>query len=190
MFCDVIHNSTWRALPSSRNFWNTSRITSCSRRSGSRPRPTRRSPGIADRHRDPQLAALRFRSCRVVHPGADDPQLELADAALHPKQQAVVRPARIVHAIEVDDTRIHQSTQFQEMMPVAAIASEPRGIEAEHSSDLPGAQRRDQAVEAWSVDSATRRPPKYFVDNLHSCESTSPCVVKTALLSPLPHVVT
>src|SRR6516225_9262479 len=39
----VMRSSTWRALPSSRNFWNTIRITSCSRRSGSRPRPTRRS---------------------------------------------------------------------------------------------------------------------------------------------------
>src|SRR5260370_30515965 len=48
-------------------------------------------PAIANRHREPQLAALRFRSCRVVHPGADDPQLELADAALHPTHQAATR---------------------------------------------------------------------------------------------------
>jgi hypothetical protein len=63
------------------------------------------------------------------------------------------------------------------MMPVAAIASEPRGIEAEHSSDLPDAQSRDQAVEAWSVDSATRRPPKIVVDDLDVSEATPPCDV-------------
>ena len=70
-------------------------------------------------------------------------------------------------------------------MPVAAIASEPRGIEAEHSSDLPGAQSRDQAVEAWSVDSATRRPPKIVVDDLDVSEATPPCDVDKVVLTPL-----
>jgi hypothetical protein len=82
-------------------------------------------PGVADRDRDPQLAALRFRSCRLIHPGSDDSQLELADAPLHAEQQTVVRPARVVYAIEVDDPGIHESAQLQQMMPVAAIPSEP-----------------------------------------------------------------
>jgi hypothetical protein len=34
------------------------------------------------------------------------------------------------------------------MVPIAAIASEPRGVEAEHSADLPGAQGGDQPIEA------------------------------------------
>src|SRR5438552_1431725 len=43
-------------------------------------------PGVADRTRDPQLATLGFRSCSLVHPRSDDPQLELADTSLHAEQ--------------------------------------------------------------------------------------------------------
>ena len=35
-------------------------------------------------------------------------QLELADAALHAEQQAIVRPARVVDAVEVDDAGLDQ----------------------------------------------------------------------------------
>ena len=113
-------------------------------------------PGVADRHRDPKLAAPRFRSYRVVHPGSDDSQLELADAPLHAEQQAVVGPARVVHAIKVDDTGIHQSAQLEQMMPITSIASEPRGIETKNGADLPGAQSGDQSVETRPVDRTTR----------------------------------
>jgi hypothetical protein len=82
-------------------------------------------PGIADRRRDPQLAAPCLRSRRVVHPGSNDAQLELADAALHAEQQAVVGAARIIDAVEVDDAGFHQSAQFEQMVPVAAVPREP-----------------------------------------------------------------
>ena len=157
MLCDAIHNSTWRALPSSRNFWKTSLITSCSRQIRIEAETDVPIPGVADRDRDPQLAAPRLRSCRLVHSGSDDAQLELADAALHAEQQAIVRAARIVDAVEIDDAGLDQPAQLEQMMPVAAIAREPRGIEAEHRADLAGAQRGDQAIEAGPLDGAARR---------------------------------
>src|SRR5262245_41029695 len=43
-------------------------------------------PSVTDWTRDPQLAAPGLRSCRLVHPRSDDPQLELADAPLHAEQ--------------------------------------------------------------------------------------------------------
>ena len=142
-------------------------------------------PDVADRDRDPQLAAPRLRSYRVVHPRSDDPQLELADAALHAEQQAIVRPARVVHAIKVDDAGIHQSAQLQEMVPVAAIASEPRGIEAEYSANLPGAKSGDQSVETRPVDSATRRSAKIVVDDLDVGEAAPPRDIDKLVLTPL-----
>jgi len=42
------------------------------------------------------------------------------------------------------------------MVPVAAVAGEPRGIEAEHGANLPGTQGGDQSVEPRPLDSATR----------------------------------
>jgi hypothetical protein len=52
------------------------------------------------------------------------------------------------------------------MVPVATIASEPRGVKAEHSADLPGAQSGDQSVETRPVDSTTRRSAEIVVDDL------------------------
>ena len=128
-------------------------------------------PGVADWSRDPQLAAPRLRSCRLVHSGSDDVQLELADAALHAEQQAVVGAARVVHTVEVDDAGFHQSAQLEQMMPIAAIASEPRGIEAEHRAHLSGAERCNQALEAGPLDGAARRAPEVVVDDLDGGET-------------------
>src|SRR5882762_8088018 len=53
-------------------------------------------------------------------------KLELADAALHAKQQAIVPSARVINAIEIDDAGLHQSAQLEQMMPITAIARESR----------------------------------------------------------------
>ena len=64
-------------------------------------------PAIADRCRDPQFTSPRLRSCCVVHPRSNDTQLKLADAAFHAEQQAIIGAARIINAVEVDDTGFH-----------------------------------------------------------------------------------
>ena len=46
-------------------------------------------------------------------------------AALHAEQEAIVRPARIIDAVEVDDAGLHQSAQLEQMVPVAAVPREP-----------------------------------------------------------------
>src|SRR5262245_66354629 len=104
-------------------------------------------PCIADGDRDPELAAPRLRPGRLVHARADDTQLELRDAALHAEQEPVVRTARIVHAVEVDDAGLDQPAQLEQMMPVTAIAGETRGIEAQQGNDLRGAHGGDYMYE-------------------------------------------
>ena len=121
-------------------------------------------PDIADWRRDSQLAAPRFRSRRVVHPGSNDPQLD--DAALHAEQQAVVGAARIIDAVEVDYAGFHKSTQFEQMVPVAAIAREPRCIKAQDRANLPRTQGSNQTIKARALDGATCRAPKIVVDDL------------------------
>ena len=95
-------------------------------------------PNIADRHADAQLAPLRLGAGGVEHAGAQHPELELADAPLHP-EQPVVRPAGVVDAIEIDHPRLDQATAFEQVVPVAAVAREPGGVEAEHRADFAGA---------------------------------------------------
>jgi hypothetical protein len=70
-------------------------------------------PDVTDRHADPQLAAPRLGSRCVVHAGAQDAEFELADAALHPQQEPVVRAARVINPVEIDDARAHKTAELQ-----------------------------------------------------------------------------
>ena len=67
------------------------------------------APEVADGHADAELAPLCLRARGLEHPRAQDAELELADAALHAEEEPVVRPTRIVHAVEVD----HPARQTQ-----------------------------------------------------------------------------
>jgi hypothetical protein len=71
------------------------------------------------------------------------------------------------------------------MVPVAAIAREPRGIEAEHSADLPGAQGGDQAFEAGPFDGATRGATKIVVNHVDVGEPAPTCDFDQLVLPPL-----
>ena len=86
-------------------------------------------PDVTDRHADPQLAAPRLGSRRVVHSGAQDAEFELTDAALHSQQEPLVRAARIISPVEIDDAGAHKTAELQQVMPVAPVAGEPRSVE-------------------------------------------------------------
>jgi hypothetical protein len=70
-------------------------------------------PDVTDRHADPQLAAPRLGSRRVVHPSPQDAEFELADAALHSQQESVVRAARVINPVEIDDAGTHKTAELQ-----------------------------------------------------------------------------
>ena len=96
-------------------------------------------PDVADRHADAQHAGARFGAGSVEHARTQHAQFKLADRALHAEQKSIIRPARIVDAIQVDDARLHQAAELQQVMPIAAVARQPGSIEAQHCSDFPGA---------------------------------------------------
>src|SRR3954453_15392641 len=105
-------------------------------------------PRVADRHADAQLAAPRLGARGVEHAGAQHPELELADAALHAQEEPVVRVAGVVDPVEVDHPRLDQPAQLEEVVPVAPVAREPGRLEAQHGPDLAGAEPRHQPLEA------------------------------------------
>jgi len=71
------------------------------------------------------------------------------------------------------------------MVPVAAITGEPRGIKAEHSANLSGAQSGNQAVEAGSLDSATCGATEIVVDYFDIGEAAPTCDFNQLVLAPL-----
>ena len=123
-------------------------------------------PDVADRHDDAQLAPTRLGAGGIEHAGAQHPELELADAALHAQEQPVVRPAGVVHAIKVDHPRLDEPAELQQVMPVTPIAGEPRGVQAQHGPDLAGAEPRHQPLEARPRDHAARGAAEIVVDDL------------------------
>ena len=56
-------------------------------------------PDVSDRHADAQLATSCLGPSGLKHPGAQNAELELADAALHAQEQTVVRATRIVRSV-------------------------------------------------------------------------------------------
>lgn len=140
-------------------------------------------PDIADRHADPQLATARLSPGGVNHARPDHTQLELADAALHAEQQPVVRPTGVVDAIKVDRTGLDQTAQFKQMMPVPAIARQPRGIKAQHCANLARAQGGDELLEPGPGHHATRGTPELVVDDLDGPEPVAPGDVDQLVLA-------
>ena len=141
-------------------------------------------PDIADRHADPQLAPAGLRPGGVEHARADHAELELADAALHAKQQTIVRAAGIIDAVEVDDPRLDQAAQLEQVMPVPAVAGQARCVEAQHSANLARAERSDELLEAGPGDHAARRAAEIVVDHLDRLEATSSGNVDQLVLAP------
>ena len=142
-------------------------------------------PDVADRHADAQLAAPRLGAGGIEHAGAQHAELELADAALHAEQQPIVRPAGIVDAVEVDDARLDQAAQLEQVMPVAPVAGEPGGVEAQHGPDLAGAEPGDEPLEAGPGDHAARGAAEIVVDHLDVAEAPAPGDIDQLVLAPL-----
>ena len=142
-------------------------------------------PAIADRDPDAQLATARLGAGRVEHASAQDTELEFADAALHAQKQAVVRPARIVDAIQINHPRLDQPAEFQQMMPVASVTREPGRIEADDGSDLAGAEPCNEALEAGSRHGSAGRSAEVVVDHLDVLETPAPGDIDELILTAL-----
>src|SRR5829696_9465745 len=132
-------------------------------------------PDVSDRHADAQLAPPCLGPSGLKHPGAQNAELELADAALHAQEQTVVRATRVVDPFEVNHACFDEPAQFEQVMPVASIAREPRGIQAQHGSNLPGAQGSHEPLEAWTGHHAAGGLTQIVIDDLDSVEPPSPC---------------
>ena len=124
------------------------------------------------------------------HPRTEHARLELADAALHAKQQPIVGPTRFVDAVQVDDPRLDQTAQLQQVVPVTSVASKPRGIEAQDGADFAGAPPRHEAIEARSGHHAAGRTAEVIVDDLHLRETSAASLCHEVVLPALaPQVV-
>jgi hypothetical protein len=142
-------------------------------------------PQVAYGDGNPQFSPPRLRTGGVEHPRAQDAQLELADAALHPEQQAIVGATRVVDTVEIDDARLDEPAEFEQVMPIATIPGEPRGVEAKNGANLAGAQPSDEPVKSGPGDGAARGATEVIVDHFDVAKSASASLVNELILTPL-----
>ena len=64
--------------------------------------------------------------------------------------------ARIIEALAIGQDHAKQRAQFEQLMPIAVIARQPGGIQAEHQTGIAEPDLGNQPLEAMSL--GTRRP--------------------------------
>ena len=106
---------------------------------------------------------------------AQEGQLHLRHRALHAQKQPVVDAAWVIKAVFVDDEAAHQRAELQQRVPVTAVASQARGLDGDHGTDLAVADRGQQPLEARASD-ATGGHAEVIVDhhNLGPAERARP----------------
>src|SRR6266404_1970190 len=119
---------------------------------------------VANRDRRVQIAARCFQAQRLLRTLPENRQLELAEGSFQAKQQPVVDQSRIVDAVLVDDQAVHEGAEFQERVPIAPVAGQPRRLDRQHGAGRAGADRREQTLEA-GTELTTARPTEIIVDD-------------------------
>jgi hypothetical protein len=89
-----------------------------------------------------QFPAARLLLPRLAGALAENRQLHLAHRSLHAQQQPVVRHARVVDAVLVDDERVNHSAELEECVPFASVARKTRGFDRQNAADAALTDRR------------------------------------------------
>ena len=75
-----------------------------------------------DRQIPEQIASLGFVQSASHHAGFDLIELDLRNCSLQPKEKSVVEFGRIVDAIFVGNEHVKGRSQFEQLIPIQAIA--------------------------------------------------------------------
>jgi len=78
-------------------------------------------------------------------------ELGLAHGALEPEQEAVVEVGGVVDPVLVQDQRLEQGADLEQVVPVRVVAREPRDFESEHDAGAPHADLGGELAEALAV---------------------------------------
>src|SRR5690242_18271631 len=73
---------------------------------------------------------------------------------------------RVVDPVLVDEDRPNQSTELNQRVPIAAVASQPRRLDGEHRADAPVTDRRQQPLETGPIDDTTSGSAEIVVDHI------------------------
>ncbi len=73
--------------------------------------------------------------------------------------------ARIAVVILANDAYLDETAELEKMVPVPAVARDPRSLKTKHGSNVSGAQPSDEALETGPRNGTVRRQALIVVDN-------------------------
>ena len=117
------------------------------------------------RQRQAQLATRRLLPLALVQAHPDLVQLRLAHDAGQAQKQAVVVGAGVVEALAVADDDAEHRAQLQQLVPVAVVAGQARGVQAQHQAGLAQPDLGDQALEPAALRGGRPRLAEVVVDH-------------------------
>ncbi len=104
-----------------------------------------------DRQRQGQLAPPRLREPAADQPRPDLVVLDLREGPLQPEQHPVVEVGRVVEPVLIGDQHVEGGGQLQQLVPVQAVAGQPRDLQPEDDAHLAQGHHRDQPLIARPV---------------------------------------
>jgi len=142
-------------------------------------------PDVSNRDRHSQLTTACLRHDGIEQPSSQHRQLKLAHGALEAEQQAIVGRARVIDTFGIDDPSTDETTELDQVVPVAAVACETGRFEAEHRTDDTLADLAHEISKAGPIDCTTRRTTEILIDDRHITESVGTCEIGEIILAPL-----
>src|SRR5215469_6186053 len=98
---------------------------------------TGRAPAQAYGQAEAQLSSFGLLANGLHRALPQNAQLEFTHRSAQSEHQAVIDHPRIVDPFRIDQYSTHQPAEFDQMVPVSAIASQAGGLQAKDRTDLP-----------------------------------------------------
>ncbi len=121
--------------------------------------------GETRRQGQPQLAPGGLLTLPLMEPNLDLVQLRFTHDPRQAQQQAIVIGARVIHPLAVSDQNAKQRTQLDQPMPIVIVASEARGVQAQHQSRPAQADLGDQPLKAAAPFARCSRLAEVVIDD-------------------------
>src|ERR1700739_2468483 len=113
------------------------------------------------------------------------PRRALARAASSLRARSTASSTSLVLTFMPRRSRAVTAAGFEQVMPVAAVASKPGSVKAQHGIDLSGAQPCYQPLEAGSRHHPTGGPAQIVIDHLDIAEAAASRDIDELVLAPL-----
>ena len=148
-----------------------------------------RRPTQTDRKQHPQIAPPGFLPNRFQRSLPEHMPFEFTHGPLQAQEQPIIHEDGIVHAIRINHDRADHAAQFDQVMPIPAIACESRGLDAQYRTDFSRTHLGDQLLEPWPFDQARTRTPEIIINDQNVGEAQLARAISQRVLAALAFLV-